>query len=149
MPWYRDSKYKATTILLAGEATSDAGFLTMGQSIRQELLTLRGNTSFDVSNGYHYQYVQGLDPVELVVAEDGVYDAAKGAAVMMRTDFWGYCDGTDEKVMRLACQGHYVRNGVEWSEWFEPYITGYENDEDEASMYYQDQREKGVDGAGS
>ncbi|KAM3483887.1 hypothetical protein MY8738_002784 [Beauveria namnaoensis] len=116
---------RTVTILFAGEATADVNLLSMAQSIRQEVLALHLNTTSERSNEYEFQHIQGsVDPVEIIVAEDGVFDAAKGATLLMRADFWGYCDGTDEEAMGDACDEHYERNGVDWL--VNPYVDpGY------------------------
>ncbi|ATY59189.1 WSC domain-containing 2 [Cordyceps militaris] len=106
-----EMRQRRATIILAGEATTNPDFLSVAVSIQQDLQALRGNTSYAFDD--EHQRVVALGPVELIVADDGVFDAAKGAALMMRTDFWGYCDDTEEQVMRLACHDHFVRSGVE------------------------------------
>ncbi|TQV90075.1 hypothetical protein V2A60_010468 [Cordyceps javanica] len=119
--WYQ-RRTVAFMILLAGEATTDPRFLSMGRSIQQELLMLRSdnnnNNSFGFDSNFKYQHTESPDPLELVVAVDGVFDAARGAALMTRTDFWGYCDDVDEDAMRLACHNYYEQNGVRWSDWY-------------------------------
>ncbi|KAJ3488307.1 hypothetical protein NLG97_g6221 [Lecanicillium saksenae] len=67
---------------------------------------------------YGHQHVRGIDSMEIVVAEDGVFDAAKGAAMWMRTNFWGFCDDVDIDAMDLASQEHYEKNGVKWPSFF-------------------------------
>ncbi|KAM3518625.1 hypothetical protein NHJ13051_008044 [Beauveria bassiana] len=116
---------RTVTILFAGEATADVNLLSTAQSIRHEVLALHLNTTSERSNEYEFQHIQGsVDPVEIIVAEDGVFDAAKGATLLMRADFWGYCDGTDEEAMGDACDEHYERNGVNWL--VNPYVDpGY------------------------
>ncbi|OAA35262.1 hypothetical protein BBO_08864 [Beauveria brongniartii RCEF 3172] len=134
---------RLVTILFAGEATADVNLFSMAQSIRQELLALRLNTTSEQSNEYQFQHIQGsVDTVEIIVAEDGVFDAAKGATLLMRADFWGYCDGTDEQAMEDACDEHYERNGVDYvggNSYFEPW---YEDKEILKAMYaYQEKKD--------
>ncbi|KAK8147378.1 hypothetical protein G3M48_001738 [Beauveria asiatica] len=102
------------TILFAGEAAADVNLFSTAQSILHEVSALQLNTTSERSNEYEFQHIQGsVDPGEMIVAEDGVFDAAKGATLLMRADFWGYCDGTDEQAMEDACDEHYERNGVD------------------------------------
>ncbi|KAM3497985.1 hypothetical protein MY10362_008684 [Beauveria mimosiformis] len=134
---------RPVTILFAGEATADVNLLPMAQSIRQELLALRLNTTSEQGNEYQFQHMQGsVDPVEIIVAEDGVFDAAKGATLLMRADFWGYCDGTDKQAMEDACDEHYERNGVDYvggNSYSEPW---YEDEEILKDMYaYQEKKD--------
>lgn len=111
-PYYRDSN-RTATLVLAGEGGTDPRLRSVAESIRTELLALR-NIAYISTDGKMRKFVAKQDPVDILVAKDGVFDAARGATAVMKSDFWGYCDGVDNRAMYSICLSHYMRNGIEW-----------------------------------
>lgn len=126
MPHLQESK-RTATILIGGEATTDARFLSTVQSIQKKLVDLRAasaNASREESNHLHGGG-DGTNAVELIVARNGTFDAAKGAALLMHMDYWGFCDDKEGYEAHDVCQDHYERNGVEWPPYEQTLLQPY------------------------
>lgn len=117
-PYYRGSN-RTATLVLAGEGGTHPRLRSVAESIRTELLALR-NIAYINTDGKMRTFLAKEDPVDILVAKDGVFDAARGATAVMKSDFWGYCDGVDNWAMFCICINHYMRNGIEWPSNYNP-----------------------------
>lgn len=106
----------AATILIAGDAVTNPDYITLAKSIQDSLREMR-NRSFTLDGENEGRHGKESDKIQLIIAEDGVFDAARGAALLMRPDFWDYCREKESDAMTATCFQQIERNGVAPDPW--------------------------------
>lgn len=113
---YHEPRRSVATILIAGEAITNPDYISLAKSIRNSLGEMR-HRSHALYRENEHLHGNDWNQIQLVISKDGVFDAARGAALMMRPDFWDYCKGEENYAMAATCFQQFERNGVAPNPW--------------------------------
>ncbi|KAJ3486867.1 hypothetical protein NLG97_g6527 [Lecanicillium saksenae] len=117
-----DRAYKgnpsAAAVLIAGDAATMPEFVAVTKSVQKALHETRNTPAIRHFPKFDEQLPDSFDEPELVIAGDPIFGAARGAALVLRSEFWGFRQKESPSKIQESCDEQERRNGVERESFF-------------------------------